>query len=87
MKINGKTHYLWRAVGYEGDVLDSYVTKTRDKTAAMKLLRKAMKRYGSPLEVVADHHINRRQTFKSQRDAALLEWRQLLAALEGLFVR
>ena len=27
-----------------------------------------------------DRHINRRQTFKTQRDAALLEWRQLLAA-------
>ena len=27
-----------------------------------------------------DRHINRRQTFKSMRDAALLEWRELLAA-------
>jgi len=26
-----------------------------------------------------DRHINRRQTFKSQSDAALLEWRQLIA--------
>ena len=28
-RINGKTHYLWRAVDYEGEVLETYVTKTR----------------------------------------------------------
>jgi len=30
-KINGEMHYLWRAVDQEGEVLQSYVTKTRDK--------------------------------------------------------
>lgn len=146
MKINGETHYLWRAVDHEGEVLESYVTKTRDKSAALRFLRKAMKRYGAPRTIVTDRlrsygaamkdignidrqevgrylnnraenshlpfrrreramsrcrrmsnlqkfasthasfhnpfnldrHINRRQTFKSQRDAALLERRQLL---------
>ena len=29
VKINGETHYLWRAVDHEGEVLESYVTKTR----------------------------------------------------------
>jgi putative transposase len=31
VKINGVQHYLWRAVDHEGEVLESYVTKTRDK--------------------------------------------------------
>ncbi len=161
VKINGETHYLWRAVDHEGEVLESYVTKTRDKAAALKFLKKAMKNYGRPVEIVTDglksygaamneignihrqevgrhlnnraenshlplratrtgnvpvqanvepaevrgtvaegrvspknasthasfynhvnldRHINRRQTFKTLRDAALLDWRGLLAA-------
>ena len=43
VKINGETHYLWRAVDHEGEVLESYVTKRRDRKAALKFLRKAMK--------------------------------------------
>ncbi|MEO0817068.1 MAG: IS6 family transposase [Pseudomonadota bacterium] len=146
VKIRGETHYLWRAVDHEGEVLESYVTKARDKSAALKFLRKAMKRYGAPKTIVTDRlrsygaamktignadrqevgrhlnnraenshlpfrrreramsrfrrmsqlqefasihaslhnhfnldrHINRRKTFKTQRDAAPLEWHQLL---------
>ena len=148
VKINGVQHYLWRAVDHEGKVLESYVTKRRDKQAALTFLKKAMKRYGNPQVVMPDRlrsysaamkvignidrqevgrhknnraenshlpfrrreramsrfrrmsnlqkfvsthaslhnhfnldrHINRRQIFKIQRDAALLEWRELLAA-------
>ncbi|MEM1154560.1 MAG: IS6 family transposase [Pseudomonadota bacterium] len=148
VKIRGATHYLWRAVDHEGEVLENYVTKTRNKSAALRFLRKAMKRYGAPRAIVTDRlrsygaaikdignvdrrevgrhlnnragnshlpfrrreramsrfrrmsqlqkfasihaslhnhfnldrHINRRQTFKTKRDATLLEWRQLLAA-------
>jgi len=54
VKIRGETHYLWRAVNHEGEVLEVYVTKKRDKTAALKFLRKAMKRYGNPRVVVTD---------------------------------
>ena len=54
VKINGKTHYLWRAVDHEGEILESYVTKTRDKSAALRFLKKAMKRYGAPRTVVTD---------------------------------
>lgn len=147
VKINGETHYLWRAVDHEGEVLESYVTKTRDKSATLRFLKKAMKRYGIPRTVVTDRlrsygaamreignverqevgrhlnnraenshlpfrrreramsrfrrmsnlqkfasthasfynhfnldrHLNRRPIFKSNRDAALQEWRQLLA--------
>ena len=54
VKINGETHYLWRAVDHEGEVLESFVTKRRDRNAALKFLRKAMKRYGPSKVVVTD---------------------------------
>jgi putative transposase len=147
VKINGVQHYLWRAVDHESEVLESYVTKTRNKQAASKFLKKAMKRYGAPQIIITDRirsygaamkeignhdrqevgrhlnnrvenshlplrrreramsrfrrmsnlqkfasthasfrnhfnldrHINHRSTFKSMRNAALSEWRQLLA--------
>ena len=54
VKINGETHYLWRAVDHEGEVLESYVTKRRDRKAALKFLRKSMKRHGRPHILVTD---------------------------------
>ena len=44
VKINGKLYYLWRAVDHEGEVLDAIVTKKRDKKAALKVLKRLMKR-------------------------------------------
>jgi putative transposase len=55
VKINGKQHYLWRAVDHEGEVLESYVTKRRDKKAALKFLRKAMRKHGQPEVIVTDN--------------------------------
>jgi len=54
-KINGERHYLWRAVDHEGEVLESFVTKTRDKKAALKFLKKTLKRHGRSDEIVTDH--------------------------------
>ena len=54
VKINGEMHYLWRAVDHEGEVLESFVTKTRDKAAALKFIKKAMKRHGRPQTIVTD---------------------------------
>ena len=54
VKINGELHYLWRAVDHEGEVLEAFVTKTRDRKAALKFLRKTMKRYGRPEAIVTD---------------------------------
>jgi putative transposase len=54
VRINGETHYLWRAVDHEGEVLESYVTKHRDRKAALKFLRKSMKRHGQPHVIVTD---------------------------------
>ena len=54
VKIGGEMHYLWRAVDHEGEVLESYVTKDRDKAAALKFLKKAMKRHGRSRAIVTD---------------------------------
>lgn len=54
VKINGETHYLWRAVDHEGEILESYVTKKRDKSAALRFFKKALKRHGRPVEIVTD---------------------------------
>ncbi len=54
VKINGIQHYLWRAVDHEGEVLEAFVSKTRDKAAALKFLRKLMKRHGQPEELMTD---------------------------------
>lgn len=54
VKINGATHYLWRAVDHEGEVLESYVTKTRDEKAALTFMKKALKRHGSPEVITTD---------------------------------
>jgi len=78
-RINGETHYLWRAVDHEGDVLEVFATKRWDRKAAVKFLKKVMKRYGSPEVIVTDRHLNRRNIFKRNRAAALAEWRQLAA--------
>jgi transposase-like protein len=44
--------YLWRAVDNEGEVLDMLVQPRRDKAAAMKLLRKLLKRNALPPHVI-----------------------------------
>ena len=148
MKINGEGHQLWRAVDHEGEVLEAFVSKWRDRKAALDFLKKVMKRYGRPHAIVTDRmrpyraamkligndkvqeigrwlnnrcensdlpfrrreqamlrfrhmrslqklvsihfsvfnhfnnerHLNSRDTFKVQREAALLEWQQLCAA-------
>jgi putative transposase len=54
VKLNGEMVYLWRAVDHEGEILESYVTKTRDKKAALTFMKKALKRHGSPEAITTD---------------------------------
>jgi putative transposase len=54
VKVNGKLFYLWRAVDHEGEVLDAVVTSKRDKAAALKLLKRILKKYGRPRKIVTD---------------------------------
>ncbi|CAN5132545.1 hypothetical protein BH09PSE2_BH09PSE2_04990 [soil metagenome] len=39
---------------HEGEVLESYVTKTRDRTAVLAFIKKAMNRHGSPEAITTD---------------------------------
>jgi len=43
LKINGRIHYLWRAVDQNGDILDILVQSRRDQKAAKKFFRKLLK--------------------------------------------
>ena len=54
VKINGEKHCLWRGVDHEGEVLEAFATKTRDKGAALKFLKKMMKRHGKPKVIATD---------------------------------
>jgi putative transposase len=55
LKIGGRMVYLWRAVDAEGEVLDVLVQSKRNKHAAMKLMRKLLRKYGFvPDQVVTD---------------------------------
>ncbi len=55
VRINGQQMYLWRAVDSEGEVLDVLVQKRRNKAAALRLLRKLLKRQGvRPEAIVTD---------------------------------
>ena len=54
VRINGETHYLWRAVDHEGEVLEVFATKRRDRRAALAFLKRAMKPYGHPTVIVTD---------------------------------
>jgi len=55
VSINGKRKYLWRAVDDEGEVLDILVQTRRNKRAAIKLIRKLLKKQGYvPNTIVTD---------------------------------
>ncbi|WP_299310438.1 DDE-type integrase/transposase/recombinase, partial [uncultured Croceicoccus sp.] len=54
VRINGEMMYLWRAIDHEGEVLESYVTKARDKAAALRFMKRALKRHGSPEFITTD---------------------------------
>jgi putative transposase len=46
VKINGVKHCPRRAIDHEGEVLESFITKRRDKKAPLKFLRKSLRRFG-----------------------------------------
>ena len=54
VRVNGQMVYLWRAVDHEGEVLESCVTRTHDKAAALRFMKKALERHGSPLAITTD---------------------------------
>src|SRR5256885_5873647 len=55
VRIAGKRMYLWRAVDHEGEVLDMLVQRRRDKRAALRLMRKLLRKYGfTPKLLITD---------------------------------
>lgn len=54
VKINGEIHDRWRVVDQEGEVLEAYPSEHRDRRAALRFLRKVMKRYGGLEIIISD---------------------------------
>ena len=55
VKINGKQHYLWRAVDQDGEVVDVYLQSKRDATAAKRFFKRLLSSHGSePRKIVTD---------------------------------
>jgi len=55
ININGVLHYLWRAVGEDGDEIDILVQKRKEKKAARRFFRKLLKdQQASPIKIVTD---------------------------------
>ncbi len=54
IRIKGRSHWLWRAVDAKGDVLEFLIQSRRNKAAALRFLRKLMKRWGQPRVLVTD---------------------------------
>jgi len=73
VKINGETHYLWRAVDHEGEFLEVYVSKRRDRNPALVFLKKLMKRHGNPDKIVSDSLRSYRAAMKAIGNAEVHE--------------
>jgi len=55
VKINGKQHYLWRAVDQDGEVVDVFLQVRRDGAAAMRFFRCLLRSHGGePRKIVTD---------------------------------
>ena len=59
-----------RAVDHEGEVLEVFATKRRDRRAALKFLKRTMKRYGRPRSIVTDRLRSYRSAMKDIGNAA-----------------
>jgi putative transposase len=55
VKINGKQHYLWRAVDQDGEVVDVYLQTKRDGVAAKRFFKRLLRSHGEePRKIVTD---------------------------------
>jgi len=80
VKINDERFYLWRAVDHEGEVLECFVTKRRNKATAKKFLIKAMQLFKTAATLQSfvsyhsqiynhfnhERHLQNRQTYKQK---------------------
>ena len=98
IQINGKQHYLWRAVDQDGEVVDVYLRAKRDGTAAKRFFRRRLRSHGGePRKIVTVHavvqnlfnlsrHLMRAHHFRDLRDIAPGEWSGSLRPEAQLFV-
>jgi putative transposase len=55
IQINGKRHYLWRAVDQDGEVVDVYLQAKRDEAAAKRFFKRLLRSHGGePRKIVTD---------------------------------
>ena len=54
MKINGKQHYLWRAVDQDGEVVDVYLQVKRDGAAAKRFFKRLLRSHGYTYKQIAE---------------------------------
>ena len=66
MVIAGRQFWLWRAVDDEGEVLDLLVQRRRDKAAAVKLMRKLLKKQGFAPDVLVTDKLRSYGAAKSE---------------------
>jgi transposase-like protein len=64
--IGGRQFWLWRAVDDKGEVLDLLVQRRRDKAAAVKLMRKLLKKQGFAPEVLVTDKLRSYGAAKSE---------------------
>ena len=58
--------YLWRAVDHEGEVLDMLVQRRRDTQAALRLMRKLLKKQGFAPDVLVTDRLRSYGAAKSE---------------------
>ena len=79
LKIDGRMAYLWRAVDAEGEVLDVLIQSKRNKHAALKLMRKLLKKYASSpsgsSRMTCDHVAQRTRALGLERLHERGRWR------------
>ena len=64
VKINGELHSLWRVIDHEGEVLEWYVSKRRNKKAALTFLKKVMRKHRPPKLIVTNKMRSYRSALK-----------------------
>ena len=84
LKIGGRMVYLWRAVDAEGEVLDVLVQSKRNKHAALKLMRKLLKRYAfAPERLVTDDLRSYGSAAREAQDRPQFRPQELRASAHG----
>ena len=87
-KLNGEMVYLWRAVAHESEILESYVTRKRDKPAALTFMKKALKRHGEA-DVIFTDGLRSRPTARRRATATRYDKRDdnFLASIQLASIR